>query len=123
MKKKIVLVSLVILGMIFLGLIGCGGKSSSDVEKMLGKWTIDNDFVVEIKRENDSYTLIRGDKYDPASLTVKNGQYDKENKRLIFVEENKPSRKPHEFWYDSEKDELIATHQDGTTDSYKRVKE
>lgn len=122
MKKKIVLVSLVILGMVFLALVGCGGKSSSDAEKMLGKWT-DKDnmgFIVEIKKENDSYTLMRG---NPVALTVENGYYDKEKKRLIFVEENKPSRKPHEFWYDSEKDEIIMTNQDGTTDNFKRAKE
>lgn len=123
MKK--ILITLLMLGIVF-ALVGCGGKSStSDVDKMLGKWTDKNNmgFTTEIKKEKDSYTLTTGDKYDPAALVVQNGYYDKEKKRLIFVEENKPSRKPHEFWYDSEKDELNFTHQNGTTGNYIRLKE
>lgn len=124
MKKKIILASLVILGIILMAFVGCGGgKSSSDAEKMIGKWT-DKDgmgFTVEIKKENGKYILMRGN--PEVVLTVENGYYDEETKRLIFVEEDKPSRKPHEFWYDSENDEIFSTFQSGGEDKYKRVEE
>lgn len=120
--------------MVFI-LAGCSNSNSSvkssgasgDIDKMIGKWEDKQGFTTEISyNKTDGYVLDLGDTNDiekKTDLIIKHGTYDKKTKRLTFIEDtDRKDRRPHEFWYDGSTDELIYTHQDGTTDRTQRAK-